>query len=155
MNVITNVVQPAQEPLYLYFVERQENGQFDRYNDDMQTFINRIWNRDLGVTVAMSQSGIGASVTNGFVQFLCDGPVMQTRLINYLTEVRESFTRDDQPVIEVRTKSVPRNVNGDWSKDITHYITIMFRTPRFRNLNVAKEWWGKLTNNLHTHPKLM
>lgn len=134
----------AQEPIYEYYVERQDSGQFDRYNADMQTFINYLWNRNLGVTVAMSHSGIGADVTNGFIQLICDNPIMQLRLQAVLTELRDQLPRDDQPTIEIRSKSVPRVDKPEWSEDITHYITVMLRTPRFRTKTQANEWWSKL-----------
>lgn len=143
MTKIVNASMPAQDNLYLYFVDRQDNGQFDRYNLDMQTFINHIWNKNLGVTVAMSHSGIGSDTTNGFIQFICDNPMMQLRLLARLTELRDAMPRAEQPVIEIRSKSTPSVKNPEWPEDITHYITVMLRTPRFRNKSEASAWWAK------------
>lgn len=144
MKRTANASMPEQEPIYFYYLERQDKGQFDRYNPDMQTFANHIWNKRLGVAVAMSHSGIGADITNGFMQFICNDPMMQTRLIVKLTEIRDSFPRDSQPVIEIRSKSVPTVKDPEWYDDIGAFITIMFRTPRFNSKAQANDWWASL-----------
>lgn len=144
MQKTVNVSNPEQEPIYGYFTDRQDGGHFDRYPPDLQTFANHIWNKNLGVAVAMSHSGIGEDVTNGFIQFICNDPMMQVRLLSYLTDVRDSFKRNDQPSIEIRSKSVPNVKNPVWYDGVTHYITVMFRTPRFRSKSHANQWWSML-----------
>lgn len=137
---------PAHEAIYYHFVERQDNGQFDRYNPDMQSFVNRVWNKNLGTVAAMSHSGIGGDVTNGFVQFVTNDPIMFMKLIEFLTEVRDVLPRSDQPSIEIRSKTTPNGIElGD--SDATHYLTVMMRSPRFKNKNDANRWWAQLVQS--------
>ncbi|ABY63251.1 hypothetical protein ST201phi2-1p428 [Pseudomonas phage 201phi2-1] len=137
-----NPIHADHEKVYNHFVDRQENGQFDRYNADMQSFINRVWNKNLGVVAAMSHSGIGADVSNGFVQFVADNPSMMVRLIGWLTEVRDALPKLQQPTVEIRSKTTPNHID-----DATHYLTVMFRTPRFKTKDDANTWWSKLVQS--------
>lgn len=145
MQVLTPI-NIEHEAIYGHFVDRQDSGHFDRYNPDMQSFINRAWNKNLGVVAAMSHSGIGADVSNGFVQFVADNPSMMVRLISWLSEVRDKMSKSNQPTIEIRSKSIPKGVYAG-SNDATHYLTVMFRTPRFKTKSEANRWWGSLAQS--------
>lgn len=134
------------EHVYGHFADRQENGHFDRYNPDMQSFINRVWNQNLGVVAAMSHSGIGGDVSNGFVQFVANDPSMFLGLIAWLTDVRDVLPRVDQPSIEVRSKTVPHGFPKD-VVDATHHLTVMFRSPRFKSKSDANRWWTNLVQS--------
>lgn len=136
----------AHENIYEHFAERQGNGHFDRYNADMQSFINRVWNKNLGVVAAMSHSGIGADLANGFVQFVANSPTMFLDLIEWLNEVKESLPRKDQPVIEIRGKSIPKAAEKG-ADESTHHLTVMFRTPRFFSKDQANGWWSNLVQS--------
>lgn len=143
-----NPIRVEHEAIYGYFVDRQENGQFDRYNPDMQSFINRVWNKNLGVVAAMSHSGIGSDLTNGFVQFVTDNPSMMVRLQAWLSDVRDAMPRKDQPTIEIRSKTVPKNVlPTDTTNPFTHYLTVMLRSPRFHSKDQANTWWSNLVQS--------
>jgi len=137
-----NPIHVEHEKVYNHFVDRQENGQFDRYNTDMQSFINRVWNKNMGVVAAMSHSGIGADVSNGFVQFVTDNPSMMVRLIAWLSDVRDRLPRKDQPTVEIRSKTTPTGITVG-----THYLTVMFRTPRFKSKEDGNQWWSKLVQS--------
>lgn len=132
------------EVIYDHFAERQDKGQFDKYNKDMLTFINRIWNANMGVVTAMSHSGIGADVTNGFIQFVCDDPMQFHKLVCSLTQLRDCIPRNEQPTVEIRSKSIPREMTVD---GFDNYVTAMFRTPKFKNLAHANRWWTALANH--------
>lgn len=141
-----NPKHPAHENVYGHFAGRQENGHFDRYNPDMQSFINRVWNRNLGVVAAMSHSGIGGDVTNGFVQFVANDPQMFLNLVAWLSDVRDALPRADQPSIEVRSKTIPNGIYGG-PEESTHHLTVMMRSPRFKNKADANRWWGVLVQS--------
>ncbi len=144
--ITLNPIQVEHENIYGYFVDRQENGHFDRYSPDMQSFINRVWNNNLGTVAAMSHSGIGGDVTNGFVQFVTDNPTMMVKLISWLNDIREALPRKSQPVIEIRGKSIPNGVDPG-NNGGTHYLTVMFRSPRFRSKDHANQWWSDLVQS--------
>lgn len=147
-SVTLNCKNIQHEPVFEYFTKKQDEGRWDRYNADMLTFINYIWNRNMGSVVAMSHCGIGEDVTNGFVQFICDHPVMLNELISELSTVRDITSRASQPTIEIRSKSLPRDLEV---KDKHSYVTVMFRTPRFRSRNEASKWWSELAEKV-TNP---
>lgn len=134
------------ENVYDHFAERQGDGHFDRYNPDMQSFVNRVWNKQLGVVAAMSHSGIGGDVTNGFVQFVANNPVMFLNLIAWLSDVRDALPRAAQPSIEIRSKTIPKGVYAG-PDGHTHYLTVMLRSPRFKNKADANRWWGLLVQS--------
>ena len=151
-TVTINCKNIAHEALYDHFEKKQDEGRWDKYNADMLTFVNYLWNRQMGSVVAMSHSGIGEDVSNGFIQFICDHPVMLNNLISELSTVRDITPRTVQPTIEIRSKSLPRDVD---IPGIHSHITVMFRTPRFRTRTEASGWWstlaGKVTQSYETN----
>jgi hypothetical protein len=151
-SVAVNCKNLSHEALYDHFATKQDGGRWDKYNTDMLTFVNYIWNRNLGSVVAMSHSGIGEDVSNGFIQFICDNPFMMNDLLSELSTVRDITSRASQPTIEIRSKSLPREI--EISGKISH-ITVMFRSPRFRNRAEASVWWkalaAKVTQSYETN----
>lgn len=144
-TVAINCKHVAHEALYDHFAKKQDDGRWDKYNKDMLTFVNYLWNRNLGSVVAMSHSGIGEDVSNGFIQFICDHPVMMNDLISELSTVRDITSRASQPTIEIRSKSLPRDVE---IPGMQSHITVMFRSPRFRSRTEASIWWATLADKV-------
>ncbi len=145
MSHITTCKQVEHEHVFNHFAGRQEEGRFDRTNPDILTFINHVWNRNLGSVAALSHCGIGESVTNGFVQFITDDPIMQHDLSVFLTQVRDALPREDQPSIEIRSKTLPHEFKGD---KVTHFMTVMMRSPRFKSRNEGNRWWERLATHV-------
>ena len=144
-TVTLNCKNVTHEAIYDHFAKKQDEGRWDKYNADMLTFVNYLWNRQMGSVVAMSHSGIGEDVSNGFIQFICDHPAMLNDLISELSTVRDITPRLVQPTIEIRSKSLPREIDIPGKHS---HIVVMFRTPRFRTRSEASGWWATLASKV-------
>lgn len=141
----------AHEPVFAYFMDKFESGRFGTNNPHMKTLMDYVVNRQLGVPVASSYSGIGEDLTNGFIQFIVDNPVQFHDLNIFLVELMDSFEQRERPCINIRSKTLPREFVTD---DDKQYITVMFRSPKFRNRQHAKEWWETLGKHVQSYTTL-
>lgn len=138
----------SHEPIFNHFVGKYEDDRFKNTSQDVKDLMEYVVNKDLGCPVAASYSGIGSDVSNGFVQFICDNPFQFLELNTYLVEIMDMFPQKDRPCINIRSKSLPPELETDYDKQ---FITVMFRTPKFRNRDHARQWWGSLSHNVQSY----
>lgn len=138
----------AHEPVYRHFTDKLDNGRFDRLHPDMQVLVDHVTSARLGCPVASSFSGIGADITNGFVQFIVDNPVQFHDLNIFLVEIMDRFEQRQRPCINIRSKSLPKELTTDTDKQ---FITVMFRSPKFHDRKHANAWWTKLSDIVQSY----
>lgn len=141
MGTILEPKHLAFEAVYEHYHAKVENGRFAANKAYVQILLNHVLDRNLGCPVASSYTGIGGDITNGFVQFIVDNPYMFTELNCWLVNVMDRFTQCDRPSINIRSKTLPKEFITDNDKQ---YITVMLRTPKFRDMKHANSWWEKL-----------
>jgi hypothetical protein len=138
----------AHEPVYRHFLDKLDTGRFSSLHKDVQTLVDFVLDERLGCPVASSYSGIGADITNGFVQFIVDNPVQFHDLTIALVEIMDRFEQRERPCINVRSKSLPREFVTPRDQQ---FITIMFRTPKLRDRKHAEAWWAKLAGHVQSY----
>lgn len=136
------------EPVYSHFYQKVATGRFDNVHKDMQSLILHVVDKRLGCPVATSFSGIGAEITNGFVQFIVDNPVQFHDLNIFLVEIMDMFDQKERPCINIRSKTLPKEFTN---ADDKQFITVMFRSPKFRNRVHVNEWWATLAKNVQSY----
>lgn len=141
----------AHEPVFRHYIGKLESGRFDSNNPNMKTLIDHVIRYDLGCPVASSYTGIGADLTNGFIQFIVDNPVQFHNLNVFLVELMDRFEQRERPCINIRSKSLPAQFVTDTDKQ---YITVMFRSPKFRDRTHAKVWWETLAKHVQSYTTL-
>lgn len=136
------------DEVYTHYLDKIDNGRFTNNPENMRIFMDCVMNRNLGCPVASSFTGIGADITNGFVQFIVDNPYKFTDLNCWLVEVMDHFASGDRPTINVRSKTLPKEFI---SEQYSQFIVVAFRTPPLRDRKHAEQWWAKLARIVQSY----
>lgn len=134
------------ENIYQHYATREDDGRFSKSDPHMRAFTKKIWDMDLGTTVAMSHSGHGLEVRKGYLQVIADNPMMFLKLVTWLSDIRDRLPAKDKPVVEVRSKAIPKVVYAGVG-DNTQHLVVMFHTPSFKDRVSANRWWSNLVQS--------
>lgn len=148
---MSNIMEPkhlAFNEVYKHYLDKIDNGRFSGNSIEIKTLIDFVLNRQLGCPIASSYTGIGADITNGFVQFVVNSPVRFSELSCLLIDIQNHFSDGSRPTVTIRTKSLPTQFK---TVNYNQHMVIMFRTPKLRNRDHACLWWGKLAQIVQSY----
>ena len=134
--------------VYDHFMDKVDNGRFTNNPDDIRMFMDHVMNSNLGCPVASSFTGIGASITRGFVQFVVDNPYKFTELNCMLVDITNQFVGIDRPTVDIRSKTLPKEFI---SEQYSQFIVVVFRTPLLTDRKHAERWWAKLSTIVQSY----
>lgn len=136
------------DEVYEHYLDKVDNGRFTKNPEDMRIFMDHVMNSILGCPVASSFTGIGADITNGFVQFVVDNPYKFTELNCMLVDIMDRFASGDRPTINIRSKTLPKEFISEQYKQ---FIVVAFRSPPFKDRKHAEHWWAKLAKIVQSY----